>query len=148
MNMILFTGIQATGKSEFYKRYFSKTHIRINLDMLKTRHRERILIEACLMTKQPFVVDNMNLTAAGRKQYIDNARKYGFEVVGYYFKSAINEAITRNNRREGKEKLPLPALRSAHSKLELPFIAEGYDKLFYVYIEYNDFIIEKYRDDI
>ena len=32
MNMILFTGMQATGKSEFYQRYFYKTHVRINLD--------------------------------------------------------------------------------------------------------------------
>ena len=56
MNMILFIGIQATGKSEFYKRNFYKTHIRINLDMLKTRHRERILIGACLTAKQPFVI--------------------------------------------------------------------------------------------
>ena len=148
MNMVLFIGIQATGKSEFYKRYFYKSHIRINLDMLKTRHRERILIEACLAVKQPFVVDNMNLTAAERRQYIDNAKNYGFEVIGYYFKSAINEAIIRNGQREGKEKIPLPALRGAHSKLEIPSMAEGYDKLFYVYIENKEFVIGEFKDDI
>ena len=148
MNMILFTGIQATGKSEFYKRFFYKTHIRINLDMLKTRNRERILVEACLTAKQPFVVDNMNLSAADRRCYIGRAKHYGFVVIGYYFKSAIQEAISRNEQREGKEKIPLPALRSAHAKLELPVITEGYDELFYVHIKNNDFIIEEYRDDI
>ena len=148
MNMIIFTGIQATGKSEFYKRYFYKTHIRINLDMLKTRRREQILIEACLESKQSFVVDNMNLTVSERRHYIDGAKKFGFEVIGYYFRSAINEAITRNGLREGKEKLPLPALRCAHSKLELPAATEGYDKLYYVFIENNDFIIGDFKDDI
>jgi len=148
MNMILLTGIQATGKSEFYKRYFYKTHIRINLDMIKTRNRERILIEACLTAKQPFVVDNMNLTAAERRRYIDGAKHYGFKVIGYYFKSAIQEAISRNEQREGKEKIPLPAIRSAHAKLELPAITEGYNELFYVYIKDNNFVIEEYKDDI
>lgn len=146
--MILFTGMQATGKSEFYKRYFYKTHIRINLDMLKTRNREQILIEACFAAKQPFVVDNMNLTTAERRHYIEGAKDHDFEVVGYYFKSAIQEAISRNEQREGKEKVPLPALRGSHAKLVLPLMAEGYDKLFYVYIKDNDFIIEEYKDDL
>ena len=147
MNMILFTGIQASGKSEFYKRYFINTHIRINLDMLKTRHREKILIEACLTAKQPFVIDNTNLGADLRKRYIDNAKNHGFEVIGYYFKSSINESLARNELRTGKGKLLPTAIHSAHSKLELPSMAEGYDKLFYVRIEKNDFVVEEYRDE-
>jgi predicted kinase len=148
MNMVLFTGIQATGKSEFCKRNFYKTHIRINLDMLKTRNREKIMIEACLTAKQPFVVDNTNLTVSERKTYIDNAKNCGFEVIGYYFKSSVNEATARNELREGKEKLPSPAIYSAHAKLELPLMDEGYDKLFYVRIENDDFIVEEYRNEI
>ncbi len=57
MQAIIFIGIQASGKSSFYKEQFFKTHIRINLDMLRTRHREDILLRACLEAKQPFVVD-------------------------------------------------------------------------------------------
>jgi len=148
VNMVLFIGIQATGKSEFYKRNFYKTHIRINLDMLKTRHRERILIEACLTAKQSFVIDNTNLTKDERNQYIDDAKNAGFEVIGYYFKSSINEAIERNEQREGKEKVPLIAIRGSHAKLELPSLSEGYAKLFYVYIDNEIFIVEEYNDEI
>ena len=148
MNMILFIGIQATGKSEFCKRNFYKTHIRINLDMLRTRYREGILVEACFRGKQPFVVDNTNLTAAVRQVYIEEARKQGFEVIGYYFKSAIEDAISRNSLREGKEKLPLAAIRSAHAKLELPSFDEGFDKLFYVHIDNGDFVVEKFQNEI
>jgi len=148
MNMILFTGIQATGKSEFYKRNFYKTHIRINLDMLRTRNRERIIIEACLTAKQSFVVDNTNLTKNERKRYIDEAKHAGFEVIGYYFKSSINEAIERNEQREGKEKVPPVAIRGSHAKLELPSQTEGYNQIFYVYIDNDNFIIEEYTDEI
>ena len=35
---VILIGIQATGKSEFYKNKFADTHMRINLDMLKTRN--------------------------------------------------------------------------------------------------------------
>ena len=40
MEAIIFIGIQATGKSAFYQQRFADTHIRLNLDMLKTRRRK------------------------------------------------------------------------------------------------------------
>ncbi|MEO6727270.1 MAG: hypothetical protein ABIP14_18420 [Blastocatellia bacterium] len=42
MEAIVFIGIQATGKSTFFQQRFFATHIRINLNMLKTGSRERI----------------------------------------------------------------------------------------------------------
>ncbi len=44
MEAVIFIGIQATGKSIFYKDRFFKTHIRINLDMLRTMNREALFI--------------------------------------------------------------------------------------------------------
>ena len=148
MEIIIFIGIQATGKSEFYKRRFYNTHIRINLDMLKTRNKERILVEACLEAKQPFVVDNTNPTIADRKKYIDPAKTKKFKVVGYYFSSSINEAIKRNEQRAGKAKVPVEAIYNTHSKLELPVFEEGFDELYYVKIKDNDFTVEEYKDEI
>jgi predicted kinase len=57
MEAVIFIGIQGSGKSSFYRQHFFNTHIRINLDMLKTRHREKIFVRACLEAKQRFVVD-------------------------------------------------------------------------------------------
>jgi predicted kinase len=51
VDAIIFVGIQATGKSTFFKERFFDTHVRINLDMLKTRHREETLFNACLEAK-------------------------------------------------------------------------------------------------
>ena len=48
MQAVIFVGIQAAGKSTFYQRRFFRTHVRVNLDMLHTRHRERLLIQTCL----------------------------------------------------------------------------------------------------
>ena len=64
MQLLLFCGVQASGKSSYYKAHFADTHIRLNLDMLRTRHREALLFHACLQAKQPCVIDNTNPTAA------------------------------------------------------------------------------------
>ena len=51
MEAVILIGIQASGKSSFYKERFFDTHVRINLDMLKTKHRQRVLLDACLAGK-------------------------------------------------------------------------------------------------
>ena len=106
MELILLIGLPASGKSTFCKQRFSDTHIRINLDMLRTRHRENILIEACLTAKQPFVVDNTNITKEDRVIYLSKAKPAAFRVVGYYFQSKASAALERNAQREGKQRIP------------------------------------------
>jgi len=134
MEAIIFTGIQATGKSTFYKQYFADTHVRINLDMLKTRRRETLLLEACIEAKQKFVIDNTNPTVENRKKYIIPARAAGFRIIGYYFQSKLKEALVRNNQRSGKACIPEVGVRSAYSKLQRPNFSEGFDVLYYVSI--------------
>ena len=85
MELALFIGIQATGKSSFYKERFYRTHVRVNYDMVKTRHREDLLLKACLVGKTRFVVDNTNLARQERARYIRPAKAAGFTVVGYFF---------------------------------------------------------------
>jgi predicted kinase len=149
MEAVIFIGIQATGKSTFYKHNFFKTHIRINLDMLKTRSRETIFLEACVKAKQSFVVDNTNATVTDRSKYISVAKAADFKVVGYYFQSNIHEAVLRNGKREGKECIPLVGIKSTHAKLQLPDFSEGFDELYYVSIsKENEFIVEEWKNDI
>jgi hypothetical protein len=62
MEAIIFSGLPGSGKSSFYKERFFNTHVRISLDLLKTRYRETRILEACLETDQRFVIDNTNPT--------------------------------------------------------------------------------------
>ncbi|MEN8221264.1 MAG: AAA family ATPase [Pseudomonadota bacterium] len=145
MEAILFTGIQATGKSTFYKQNFSDTHLRINLDMLKTRPREDIILKACLEAKQRFVVDNTNPTAENRQKYIALAKAAGFKIIGYYFQSKLKDAIRRNSRRTGKACIPEKGVRAAYAKLQIPNFSEGFDSLYYVTINGdNTFTIKEW----
>ena len=99
MEAIIFIGLQASGKSSFYQEKFIDTHIRINLDMLKTRHREKILFNACLEAKQPFVIDNTNPTREERSYYITSAKAKKFKIIGYYFESNLENCKLRNQQR-------------------------------------------------
>src|SRR5262249_19571089 len=149
MEVVVFIGIQATGKSAFYQQRFADTHIRLNLDMLKTRRREQTLLRACLEARQPFVVDNTNVTREARARYISQAKAAGFGVVGYYFKSALQSAIERNNQRSGKARIPVRGIVAMHRKLELPSYEEGFDQLFYVKIGDNgSFIVKEWSNEV
>lgn len=130
--MILFIGVQASGKSTFYKQFFYSTHVRVNLDMLRTRKQERLLVNACLEGGASFVIDNTNPTRGDRDRYFDMAGGRDFEVVGYYFQSRLKTCINRNMARQIIEQVPDKAIRATHSKLVLPQMSEGFDRLYYV----------------
>jgi len=88
MEAVVLIGIQASGKTSFYRQRFFATHVRISLDLLRTPERESALVETCLRIQQRFVVDNTNLTAAERARYLLPARAAGFRVIGYFFAPA------------------------------------------------------------
>lgn len=119
MQLIIFMGIQASGKSSYYLLNLAHSHLRINLDMLKTRHREKIIFEAGLASKTKMVIDNTNPTPADRARYIASAQAAGFEIVGYFFETELKGALERNHLREGKACIPEVGIRATAQNLNL-----------------------------
>lgn len=139
---VIFVGIQGSGKTTFYRERFFETHVRINLDMLRTRRREQLLFEACLQSGQSFVVDNTNPLATDRARYIEPARAAGFSLVAYFFRTALRDAMRRNNQRAGKSKIPAVALAHTLKKLQPPTLDEGFSKIYTVEISAeNRFVV-------
>jgi len=146
---ITFIEIQATGKTSFYKDHFFNTHLRISLDLLKTRHREKTIFECCIATRTNFVIDNTNPLRTDRERYIKPAKEGGYEVVGYYFSADLKGSIERNRLRNYKEIVPVSGVLGTYKKLDLPSYSEGFDKLYYVTIgSNNQFRIEDWKDEI
>ncbi|MBV8253374.1 MAG: AAA family ATPase [Chitinophaga sp.] len=148
MEAIIFCGIQATGKSSFYQQHFFATHVRISLDLLNTRNREDIFLDACLRTSQKFVIDNTNLTVADRAKYISLAKQHQYQIRCYYFQSNLGEALIRNNTRSGKALIPEKGVRGAYNRLQIPSPEEGFDEMFYVTIKDNQFDIKPWQHEI
>ncbi|HEX8098504.1 MAG TPA: AAA family ATPase [Pyrinomonadaceae bacterium] len=147
MEAVIFIGIQGAGKSSFYKERFFQSHVRINLDMLKTRNRESVLLYACISAKQPFVVDNTNVAAKDRAKYVLAARAAGFRVTAYYFRADVKSALRRNSERAGASRVPDKAIFGTAKRMEPPRLAEGFDAIYAVSLDaLNRFIVEEWAD--
>ena len=144
MEAVIFVGIQGSGKSSFFHERFFDTHVRINLDMLRTRRREELLVSACLEGGQPFVIDNTNPLPSDRARYLEPARAAGFRTVAYFFEASLREAMQRNNLRAGKQRVPAPAVAAAFKKLVPPSADEGFDGIYTVkLIADSGFVVAK-----
>lgn len=143
MEAVIFIGVQGAGKTSFYLRYFFKTHVRISLDLLRTRHREQTLLTACLTCGQRFVIDNTNPTRADRERYIEPARAAGFRAVAYYFETSLTDASHRNNQRFGRERIPPIGVNATFRKLQRPTIEEGFDTIHTVQLSHDQFLVDR-----
>ena len=148
MELILFIGIPASGKSAFYKERFFNTHIRVSLDLLNTRSKERKLIDLAYGTQSKLVIDNTNVTADERIAYIEQAKINGYVVTGYYFSSAIRECLSRNRHRTGKDRISDRGLLAKYNALEQPELSEGFDTLYFVKMAGRTFIIEPFLKEV
>jgi predicted kinase len=134
--LVLFVGLQASGKSSFYRERFALAHAHVSKDILrnnkKPERRQRQLVAEALAAGKSVVVDNTNPTAAERAALIDLARAAGARVVGYYFESRVQECLERNRGRAGKAAVPEVAIYATVKRLERPRRAEGFDELHHV----------------
>ncbi len=141
MELIIFIGLQASGKSTFYHQYFETTHLHISKDLLhnnrKPGRRQMQLVEEALQARQSVVVDNTNPALADRESLIHLGHECGAQVTGYYFESQVRSSLERNKTRLGKARVPDVAIYVTASKLVPPSYAEGFDTLYDVHIAEN-----------
>ena len=144
--MVLLMGIQGSGKSTFYHRFLEKDYVRVNLDTLKTRHRERLLMEECMEAGKSFAVDNTNPTKEDRQRYIPAAKEAGYTVIGYFMESKLKACMERNERRQGKERIPTVAIAATSNKLQMPSWEEGFDALYFVKNDGETMTVSEWRE--
>lgn len=147
MQAVIFTGIQGSGKSTFYKHFLFRTHVRISLDLFRTRHREARFLELCLGTRSRFAVDNTNPTAADRRRYIIAASRLGYEVICCCFTADIDSSLKRNSARTGREVVPEKGVKATYRKLQPPTFEEGFSRIYMIGIEQSgEYRIETAED--
>ncbi len=126
MHAVVLCGIQASGKTSFFRDRFLDTHVRISRDLLRTEHRERRFLELCLETRQPFVVDKVNATPDDRRPYLEPALASEFVCAAYWLDVRPRDAITRNERRSRRERIPVKGILGAQKRLVIPSVDEGF----------------------
>src|SRR3954447_25196077 len=100
MEVVVFVGLQGSGKSRFYRASYASTHALVSKDLLRNnrrpQRRQMFLIEEALREGRSVVVDNTNPTAEDRAAIIGLARRYEAGVTGYFFESRLGECLERN----------------------------------------------------
>ena len=138
-------GLQGSGKSTFYATHLAEDFVRVNLDTLKTRHREKLLVEECIANGQSYAIDNTNPTKSDRERYIASARAAGYRIIGYFIESKIKDCMQRNALREGDARVPEKAIAATSNKLQIPSYDEGFDELYFVKNDGKTMTVEEWR---
>jgi predicted kinase len=131
MEAVILCGVQGAGKTTLYRDRFVETHVRVAMDLLRSRVREEAFVRLCLQERQRFVVDATNPTATDRRRYVEPAREAGFRVVGYLVEVSDAEALARNAARAGPRRVPAAALVGTGRRLVRPTPEEGFDELWH-----------------
>jgi predicted kinase len=131
MEAVVLCGLQGSGKTTLYRDRFLDTHVRVSMDLLRTRAREAAFLKLCLESGQRFVVDNTNPTPADRRRYVEPARAAGFRVIGYLVEVDRQLALARNAQRSGRARIPVSGMVGTERRLQRPTLEEGFDELWH-----------------
>lgn len=134
--LVILIGLQASGKSTFYRTRLAATHGLVSKDLLRNNprpaRRQAQLIREALAGGRSVAVDNTNATVELRRELIELGREFGAVVTGYYFAAKVEECLVRNALREGKARVPEVGVFATLKSLARPSRAEGFDRLFHV----------------
>ena len=129
---VILVGIPGAGKTTLRRQKFP-AHECISKDAMPNvrdkEARQGAALRAALGAGRSVVVDNTNVTAAERGAIIAVAREFGARVIGYYLETSTREAVARNERREGKARVPKVAIFTSAKRLVPPELGEGFDEL-------------------
>jgi predicted kinase len=133
LELIIFVGLQAAGKSTYYHTHLAATHVHVSKDLMKnSRDRDATqarMIDEALAAGRSVVVDNTNPTPAVRAPLVAQGRRHGARVVAYFFETVVKDAVARNRRREGNARVPDVAIFVTAKKIVAPTFAEGFDEV-------------------
>ena len=131
--LIIFVGLQAAGKSTYYRDHLAATHVHVSKDLMKNASnremKQREMIIQALAAGRSVVVDNTNPTPVVRAPLIELGHACGARVVAYFFETAVKDAVARNRLREGKARVPDVAIYVTSKKLVPPSPGEGFDEV-------------------
>ncbi len=136
MELVIFVGLQAAGKSSFYRVRFADTHTLVSKDLLRNSRsrqaRQVALIEQALQRGESVVVDNTNPRIEDRSPLIAMGLAFRARIIGYDFEASTPECLRRNALRQCRARVPDVAIYATARKLERPRGVEGFDAVFRV----------------
>jgi predicted kinase len=131
--VVVLVGLQASGKSTFYRQRFADTHAHVSKDAFPSARRpqrtQMRLIGEALTAGRDVVVDNTNPSAAEWAPIIAAAHAHGARVTAYWFPPDLAGAMARNAERTDGSRVPDVGLYATIKILREPTTADGFDEV-------------------
>lgn len=130
--LVIFVGLQGSGKSTYYAGHFSPTHLHVSKDaMPRSAKKDKLqtrMIEEALSVGRSVVVDNTSPIPAVRAPLVELARRHGARVVAIFFDCSVKTCVERNRQRE-QGRVPDAVIYITARKLKPPTVEEGFGEV-------------------
>jgi predicted kinase len=133
LEIVVFVGLPAAGKTTFYRQRFGATHVHVSKDNFRSARypgrRQRREIAEALTAGKSVVVDNTNPSLEERAAILEVALEFGATAVAYTFELTCEESIERNADRSGSDHVPNVGVYATAKRLTWPTLDEGFTEI-------------------
>ena len=131
--LIIFVGLQGSGKTTWYHEHFAATHVHVSKDLMPNARnrdmRQQQQIDEALAAGRSVVVDNTNPSRESRAPLIALGHRRGARVIAIHFEAHVPTSLMRNRSRQGKGRVPDVAIFRTKKQLVPPSLDEGFDEV-------------------
>lgn len=137
IELAVLIGLQASGKSTFYRQRLAATHTQVSKDLFgrgarRKQARQLRLIALTFDNDENVAVDNTNPSPEEWAPLISLARAYEARLVGYWFPPDVPGSLERNAARSAGDRVPEIGIYATLKRLRRPSPSDGFDELWTV----------------
>ncbi|OLT13445.1 kinase [Actinomadura sp. CNU-125] len=132
----VFVGLQASGKTTFYRARLAATHVHVSKDLFPKARRKQArqlrLVAEALEAGRDVAVDNTNPSPDEWAPLVEVARRFGARTVAYWFPPDVALSMRRNALRPPEMRVPDVGVYATLKRLRRPGPGDGFDELWTV----------------
>lgn len=130
--MAVLVGLQASGKSTFYKQRLSGRYALVSKDRFPRSARDKQgrqmrLVAEALEAGVSVTVDNTNPSPEEWRPLVELGHAHGATVTAYWFPPDVAWSLRRNAAREGRDRVPDVGVLATLKRLRRPLPSDGFD---------------------
>ncbi|MGX1134452.1 putative kinase [Streptomyces glaucescens] len=132
LDLAVLVGLQASGKSTFYRRRLSGRYALVSKDLFprgarNKQQRQMRLVAEALAAGRSVAVDNTNPSPEEWTPLVEAARVHGATATAYWFPPDLTGSLRRNAAREGRDRVPDIGVLATQRRLREPSPDDGFD---------------------
>ncbi len=132
LDMAVFVGLQASGKSTFYEQRLAGRYALVSKDLFprsarNKQQRQIRLVEEALTAGESVAVDNTNPSPQEWEPLVALGHVLGATVTAYWFPPDVPGSLRRNAAREGRDRVPDVGVHATLKRLRKPSLSDGFD---------------------